>query len=202
MDGTSEPTYDITMSDQRIKNLGSPINPKDAANKKYVDDMIAAGLSTSTGGTVEVNADTNANKFKIINLENPIDPQDAVNRRFVERNCIRKEQDIDLEDHKITDLHPLDPNNSEESDAAPKGYVDWDIFKQIDLNNQIESVKYFEIDETTSLEADQDFGGYKISNLGQPVDPNDATTNRFVQDEIRRSAFRVTLEGAQEKLNE
>jgi len=31
LDGTSEPTYDITMSDQRIKNLGSPINPKDAA---------------------------------------------------------------------------------------------------------------------------------------------------------------------------
>ena len=62
--GTSEPTYGITMSDQRIKNLGSPINPKDAANKKYVDDMIAAGPSTSTSGTAEVNADINATKFK------------------------------------------------------------------------------------------------------------------------------------------
>ena len=105
-----------------------------------------------------------------------------------------------MEDNEITGLHPLDPNNSEESDAAPKGYVDREIFKQIDLNNQIESVKYFEVDGTTRLEADQDFGGYKITNLGQPVDPNDATTHNFVQGEIRRSAFRVTLEGVQEKL--
>jgi len=176
------------------------MNPKDAANKKYVDNMIAAGPSTSTGGTAEVSADINANKFKIINLKNPTDPQDAVNHRFVERNFIRKEQDIDLKDHKITGLHPLDPNNSEESNAAPKGYVDREIFKQIDLNNQIESVKYFEVDGTTSLEADQDFGGYKTTNLGYPVDPNKATTNDFVQGEIRGSAFRVTLEGAQEKL--
>jgi len=113
--------------------------------------MIAAGPSTSTGGTAEVNADINANKFKIINLINPTDSQDTVNRRFVERNFIRKEQDIDLEDHKITGLQPLDPKNSEVSDAAPKGYVDMEIFKPIDLNNQIQSVKYFEVDGTTSL---------------------------------------------------
>jgi len=115
-------------------------------------------------------------------------------------NFVRQEQDVNLEDHEITGLHPLDPNNSEESDAAPKGYVDREIFKQIDLNNQIESVKHFAVDGTTSLEADQDFGRYKITNLGQPVDQNNATTNNFVQGKIMRSAFHVTLQGAQEKL--
>jgi len=89
LEGTSEPTYNITMSDQRIKNLGSPTIPKGAANKKYVDDMIAAGPSTSTGGTAKVNADINANKFKIINLKNPTDPQDAVNHKFCQTRARR-----------------------------------------------------------------------------------------------------------------
>ena len=105
-----------------------------------------------------------------------------------------------MEDHKITGLYPLDPDHSDESDAAPKGYVDREIFKQIDLNNHTESVKFFKVDGTTRLEADQNFGGHKITNLGQPVDPNDATTKNFVDYEIRRTTFRVTPEGAQEKL--
>jgi len=105
-----------------------------------------------------------------------------------------------MRDHKITDLHPLDSDQSNESDAAPKGYVDREIFKQIDLNNQIESVKYFNIDGSTRLEADQDFRGFKITNLGQPVNSNDAATKNFIDYEVRRTTFRVTPEGAKEKL--
>jgi len=74
------------------------------------------------------------NNFKITNLKNPSDGQDAVKRRFVDRNFVRKDQDINMGDHKITGLRPLDFTQNEQSDATPKGYVDREIYGQIDLN--------------------------------------------------------------------
>ena len=53
----------------------------------------------------------------------------------------------------------------------------------------------------TSLpEADQDFNGQKIKNLGQPVDPNDPATVNLVYYQIGQRTFHVNLEGVQEKL--
>jgi len=62
LDGTSEPTNDITMSDHWIKNLQNPIKSKDAANKKYVDDMIAA--TVGTGAAASATGAVNTDKFK------------------------------------------------------------------------------------------------------------------------------------------
>jgi len=42
LDGSSEPTNDLTKSDNRITNLASPTSPKYAATKKYVDDQLSA----------------------------------------------------------------------------------------------------------------------------------------------------------------
>jgi len=129
LDGSSEPTNDLTMSDNRIRNLANPTSPKDAATKKYVDDLITNPVGTAPA---VVSADLDVNNFKITNLKNPTDGQDATNRRFVERNFVRKDQDINMRDHKITGLRPLDVTQSDQSDAAPKGYVDIEIFRQID----------------------------------------------------------------------
>ena len=95
LDGSSEPTNDITMSDHLIKNLGNPMKPKDACTRKHVDDIIAAGPSTAASappsvGVGTINADFDVNNFEIINLKNPKNSQDAVNRGFVERNFLRK----------------------------------------------------------------------------------------------------------------
>jgi len=197
LDGSSEPTNDLTMLDNRITNLANPTSPKDAATKKYVDHLI-----TNPVGTVPsvVSADLDVNNFKITNLKNPTDPQDATNRRFVERNFVREDQDINMRHHKITGLHPLDVTQSDQSDAAPKGYVDREIFRQIDENNRVEAVKFLKVDGTSLPDADQDFNSQKIINLGQPVDPNDATTVNFVAYRIGQRTFHVNIEGAQEKL--
>jgi len=81
--GSSEPTNDLIMVNNRITNLTNPTSLKDAVNKGYVDGFIASPVGT-------INADLDANNCKITNLKNPTDGQDATNRRFVERNFIRK----------------------------------------------------------------------------------------------------------------
>jgi len=106
-----------------------------------------------------------------------------------------------MRDHKITGLLPLDATQSGQSDAAPKGYVDREIFRQIDENRRVEAVKFLKVDGTSLPEADQDFNGQKIKNLGQPVDPNGAVvTVNFVDYRIGQRTFHVNREGAQEKL--
>ena len=196
LDGSSEPTNDRTMSNHRLKNLKDPINPKHAATKKYVDDLITNPVAATP---VVVSADLYINNFKITNLKNPTDGQDATNQRFVERNFVRKDQDINMRDHKTTGLHPLDVTQSDQSDAAPKGY-DREIFRQIDENNRVEAVKFLKVHGTSLPEANRNFNGQKIKNLGRPVDPNDAATVNFVDYRIGQRTFHVNLEGAQEKL--
>jgi len=46
-----------------------------------------------------------------------------------------------MRDHKITGLRPVDFFQSDQSDAAPKGYVDSEIYRQIDQNARIRGGK-------------------------------------------------------------
>ena len=56
------------------------------------------------------------------------------------------------------------------------------------------------LDGTSLPEANMNFNGQKITNLGQPVEPDDVATKRFVGNILRKRTFYVNLEGAQENL--
>jgi len=56
------------------------------------------------------------------------------------------------------------------------------------------------LDVTSLPEANMNFNGQKITNLGHPVEPDDAATKPFVVNLLRRRTFRVNPEGAQENL--
>ena len=43
---------DINMNDNKIVNIGVPVNPKDAVNKNYVDAAIASGSGGSSSGKI------------------------------------------------------------------------------------------------------------------------------------------------------
>ena len=111
-----------------------------------------------------------------------------------------------MRDHNITGLRPLDATQSDQSDVAPKGYVDREIVRQIDEDNRMEAVKFLKVDGIYLPEADQDFNGQKIKIsanqliLLSPYNPNDAATVYFVDYRIGQRTFHVNLEGAQEKL--
>ena len=56
------------------------------------------------------------------------------------------------------------------------------------------------LDGTSLPEANMNFNGQKITNLGQPVESDDAATKRFVGNILRKRTVHVNPEGAQENL--
>ena len=61
--------------DKTIKNIGDPVDPKDATNKKYIDDNF---LKLGSSNFWE------ARGLNISNLKNPSSPQDAVTKKYVD----------------------------------------------------------------------------------------------------------------------
>jgi len=56
------------------------------------------------------------------------------------------------------------------------------------------------LDGTSRPEEHQDFNGKNITDLGQPADPDDAVTKRFVDFALRERTFYANPVGAQENL--
>jgi len=56
------------------------------------------------------------------------------------------------------------------------------------------------LDGTSLPEANMNFSGQKITNLGQLVEPDNASTKRFVGNILRKRTIHVNPEGAQENL--
>jgi len=58
LSGFGVPVANVLMGGMKITNLGLPVNNKDAATKKYVDDAIIAGTSTA-GGILSLDSNQN-----------------------------------------------------------------------------------------------------------------------------------------------
>jgi len=54
------------------------------------------------------------------------------------------------------------------------------------------------LDGTSLPENHQNYNVKRITNLGQPVEPDDAATKRFVGNILRKRTFYINPEGAQE----
>ena len=88
-DGSNTMNNNLNMDNKRIFNLTTPINEKDAANKKYVDDKFsinggALGNYLKKDGTTPLTGDLNLNCNKIINLSTPTSDTDATTKKYVD----------------------------------------------------------------------------------------------------------------------
>lgn len=76
LDQLTAPAGSLNINEQFLTNVRNPINPKDGANKEYVDARIST-INLCSLPPATCNLDMGG--FRITNLGNPEDPQDAVN---------------------------------------------------------------------------------------------------------------------------
>ncbi len=76
LDQMTAPASSLNINDQFLTNVRTPINPKDGANKEYIDAKVSA-INLCSMPPAACNIDMGG--FRITNLGNPVLPQDAVN---------------------------------------------------------------------------------------------------------------------------
>ena len=82
-------TAPLDIDNQKVENIPDPVDEKDAANKKYIDEIVEnltlkQGLLRENGGFNLVDSYINMNFNNIRNLGNPKSNTDAVPRTFVD----------------------------------------------------------------------------------------------------------------------
>ena len=100
-------TAPLDIDNHKIENLPDPVDEKDAANKKYIDEIVEnltlkQGLIRENGGFNLVDSYINMNFHNIRNVGLPKDESDAVPRSFVENMIKEVEEKINKRKHLIT----------------------------------------------------------------------------------------------------
>jgi len=152
-------------------------------------------------------------QYHIVGLPDPTVDHEAVNLRTLNRKIEERSMrpggenqivsDIQMNHHKVVGLAdavaPTDGVNKKVLDAAVNSLRSENEQLILATNENINQRVMF-LDGTSLPEVDMNFNGKKITNLGQPVEPDDAATKRFVGDILRKRTIHVNPEGAQENL--
>ena len=183
LDGTSNPTADISLNLHKIINLDFPIDQYDATNKNYVDTAVAPAI-TRYGSTLVI-SDIPFNNHKITGLATCTSNTDAANKAYVDNTVtsvvsgvdftgyIRKDgtsspsADISLNSHKLINVATC----TADTDAANKAYVDAHS-ASVNLSNYVTK-------DGSNLSDNCSMGGYRWKNCGDPSDPQDLTTKNY-----------------------
>jgi len=108
--------------------------------------------------------------------------------------------DLQMNDHKIVRLAdataPADGVNKRTLDAAVNSLRSENEQLILATIENISQIVMF-LDGTSMPENHQNYNDKRITNLGEPVEDTDATTNGFIDNLLMKRTFHVTPEGAQ-----
>ena len=100
-------TAPLDIDNQKVENIPDPVDEKDAANKKYIDEILEnltlkQGLIRENGGFNLVDSYINMNFNNIRNVGNPIHGADAIPRSFLDGVVKELEEKINKKKQLIT----------------------------------------------------------------------------------------------------
>jgi hypothetical protein len=160
----------LDCSNNGIKNLLTPINSADAANKAYVDATVATRLAID--GSNQMTSSLNMGTNRITNLMNPILATDAVNMQSMElslSNFLRIDGSSAMTGNLYMGLNLIrnlaDPILS--GDATNKGYVDSTFDHYLPLSGY------------NAMTGNLNMGNNLINNLGLAVMNTDAVSVQY-----------------------
>lgn len=158
-------TFDLDMSGYRIINLGDPIDPEDAVNLQYAVDNF---LSTS-GGTVDGQVRLVSVTGSVETPRVPVLPEEAVNKLYVDQR-----------------ISTIQGSFLQTTGGTMTGNLVIDGAKII-----INPTSTFEMGAGATFNA----GANVLSNLAEPVSPQDAATKLYVDQRIVNSKDGVVYAG-------
>jgi len=183
--------------DTKTKSLN--FDPRGTAIKNFStgEQFHIAGLTDPTLEHEAVNLRTlNRNVLNEIRVNNLLESQ-----KYLRLDCQNQMvSDIQMNDHKIVRLSdstaPADGVNNRTLDAAVNSPRSENEQLILATNENIFQRVMF-LDGTSMPENHQNYNGKRITNLGAPDEYTDATTNGFIDNQLRKRTFHVTPEGAQ-----
>ena len=170
-------TADLDMDGYKILNLPTPVNPGDAVNKDYAD-QIAAKIDRFTNTDVDDSGDESNNLSgggdTIVNVGTPEKDTDAANKEYVDTTVqtivtekviyVETKEDGTKEEHlsggNTTIVQVATP--VENTDAANKEYVDTKVSKAGD-----------------TMEGNLNMGGFALKNVAAPTENGDAVNKGY-----------------------
>ena len=207
--GTSSFDGQLDMNNAKIVNLGTPTNSADATTKAYVDSVIpdVTGF-LKTDGTNSMSADLNVGSNQIKNVSNGTSSSDGVNLSqltAVITDVNTNTAAIALNTAKVG----ITPTQAAEitANTAKVGITPTQASKITDNETAIDSLvnvtntqttniaanasaistiqgDYFKKDGTVAASGNFNLNGNKITSLGAPTADTDASTKKYVDDEV------------------
>lgn len=162
----------FSFNNQRLADLGDPVEPKDAANKAYIDlslfNLRDENIALDAGITFSKLASPvsafNFNSQRLTSLGNPELAGDAVNKKYVDY------------------FFYAGKNTSSGGTTYPAWIGDGHILSNAGIA----------FSKLASPINDFSFNSQRLTSLGDPTESEDATNKNYVDSEIQRNAFSIT----------
>ena len=174
---TADGNYD--MVGKKLTNVGAPTSDTDSATKKYVDTHSGGGKTSLF--TVDSNIDMKS-QFSITKLKTPSNNDDAANKKYVDDSKVdgsvflkldgtrKMTGNLDMNNKRIFNL----PNPTGSKQPIPLAYGD---------------LAYLHVDGSNMMTNHMNMNNKKIINLVTPTNNSDATTKKYVDDNISNQDF-------------
>ena len=182
-DGGTPVSGSIDMRGNTLYNVSDPVNPQDAATKKYVDKVGGGdtAIYKTQYGTFGSRGNIDMRGYTLINVLDPADAQDvatkkyvdAANRAFVfDKNKYLAVGEVSMGGKLLENVGtPL-----ENFQATNKFYVDTLVEASVAGDKALRKIQ----DGVFASEGDIDMNGNSITGLPNPVDRDAAANKNYV----------------------